>query len=416
MKIVLNGEEKELDIIKQGDIYIYCLNGIKIGGYNPMATNDKIIFEKEMEKSLGDEAASQIKDQLNGLSDKEIETEALDNIKNEEILERDGYKRVTVFDLDEELDNEEEKEEKQRDDEKQEKIRGKEEKITTREVNIKDESELNEIVDGIKTLRNWIGGNIPPEYRKIGVIEADQADKFKDENGNKYAKHSSRYDLVLIDNKGNVKPLKDFVDVEQSSSHGTNPSSQEKGNVQVENDGTANNASKDYKNSGSTVLSLPNGKYLSIGMKEHGDIALYAGKEEYKSRNFASIQLQGKNDVFESNREERESVIRYYEGQHSSDEASKEAQTHKTIDEEECDEKEWKDVNGEPDSSHSHIDFKELAIKLGYHTDNGKPDEEKAKEKYEEEKEKNPEKNPEELIDSLEEEVEEQYRGTINRN
>ena len=124
MKIVLNGEEKELDIIKQGDIYIYCLNGIKIGGYNPMATNDKIIFEKEMEKSLGDEAASQIKDQLNGLSDKEIETEALDNIKNEEILERDGYKRVTVFDLDEELDNEEEKEgdeeEEKEDDEEEE--------------------------------------------------------------------------------------------------------------------------------------------------------------------------------------------------------------------------------------------------------------------------------------------------------
>ena len=81
MKIFLNEEEKNLDIIKRGDTYIYYLDGDEIGGYNPIATKDKIIFEREIEKKLGDEVISQIKDQLNSLSDEEIETEALDSIK-----------------------------------------------------------------------------------------------------------------------------------------------------------------------------------------------------------------------------------------------------------------------------------------------------------------------------------------------
>ncbi len=358
MKVIIDGKEEEIGIRKVGDIYKYYLNGVNIGVYSPDRMEEKILFK---DRTLKDEVAAQIKDQLNGLNDREIEEQAEpSHDEKEEELERD-YRNMTEFDLDEEFGKKEENEHENKEvnNEKEEKIREEEKTITTREVNIKEESELSESVDGIKTLRNWIGGNIPSEYKKIGIIESEQSDKFKDENGNRYTKHGSRYDLVLIDNKGNVKPLKEFVDVEQSSAHGTNPNSLEKGEVQVENDGTANNANKDYKNSGSTVLSLPNGKYLSIGMKEHGDIALYAGKEQYDSREFASVQVRGKNDAFESNREERESVIGYYEGQHSSDEASKEAQIHKTIDGEECDKKEWKDVNGEPDKSHIHIKLDE---------------------------------------------------------
>ena len=81
---------------------------------------------------------------------------------------------------------------------------------------------------------------------------------------------------------------------------------------------------------------------------------MYAGKEERGSREFASVQIRGRNDAFEANREEKESVIGQYEGQYSSDEANNESRGHNDEHGKDCKDKTWEDINGKPDKSHSH--------------------------------------------------------------
>ena len=169
-KFEVNGVEVDVEIRKnEKGIYEYYMQSaepgiyILIGGYDPKIMDDKIIFK---ENTIENEALSQIKDQLNAMSDEEIEKQAELTKMNDELeryAEKNGIEleRAIVIDksyVEESLENDEKEQKEDKPEEQIEKEESKEEEITTtRQVTVKDEFELSEPVDGIRSLKNTLG-------------------------------------------------------------------------------------------------------------------------------------------------------------------------------------------------------------------------------------------------------------------
>ena len=317
MFIEVDGEDVEIKIMKndKGFYEYYML----IGVYDPKIMSDKILFKQN---TIKNEILSQIKDQLNGVDEKEIEKEAEKNeveMALESYLERVNqnrqYRAIVV-----------EKKALEREiNQAIQNFQSKEIEATEKDIWIKDEFDLDEQADGVRSLRRVIG-NIPPEFSKIGMIESSDMDMMRDKKGEKYSTNGVRFDLVVINERtGEIRPLREFADLQQSKTFGDNPRSEEDSYL-ANNDGTAhNNDNADVHEKGIYEIAGKN-LIIELGAKNLGDEVMYVGKRAYGQRNFTGMEMTGDNNFFRPNNDEKERVNGHWEGQYSSSKGLTEAE------------------------------------------------------------------------------------------
>lgn len=356
------GKERKIEITvrqnEKGD-YEYYVENLKIGVYAPKIMKENIMFLEKV-KITDDEITNQIKDVINSKSREEIhkesqETKAIDTYMRN-LGERDISKnKIRIIDLEREKENQEEQKEieEKNIDSKENKGKNEEkiEKATTKDVNVKQEIELDERANDMKSLRQWLGGNVPKDITKIGVIEYDQMDEMKDENGKTYQRPSTRYSLVAINKNSEVEPLSKYLpELQQRSVAGDNPTQEQ---WQVNKDG---NVRKD------AVLSEYElgGKIIQIDNDEGmGRIRVNIGKEERAGTQTMGMEVRDSNDSWVIDVEVRKTMGEYEEkGEDTVEENIAEATQHEEKDQN-CDKMTHEDIDGDPDTKSQHVIDKE---------------------------------------------------------
>ncbi len=396
-----NGELVEITV-KQGkeeNRYDYYIGSIKIGVLNTEVMEENIlIIEKELKDK---DIANEIKDAINILPREVIEKECEENKDIEELI-NERYGELEEIGEIRKIEIREKQEEKNK--EKEDIENAEDTKIaTTSDINIKQSIDLGERANDMHDMRKWLGGQLPSEINRIGVVESYQ---LQDYGG----KNTTRYSLVAIGKDGTVEPLENYIpQLKQRSSAGNNPREE---SYQVRTDGTAEKDAvlSEYE-IGDKIIQLDN--------KEMGRIELNIGEEARNSTKTLTQEVRDENTTFATDRTQR-SVVGEYEskGEDTVEKGIEEAEQHEKLNPN-CDNMTEKDVDGEYTKSHIHKDankivlengkeitFERLAIRWGMFKDDGQPDAEHARNKYIEKQEQNLEKMPEEIVEDLDEEFE----------
>lgn len=340
---------------EKGD-YEYYIENLKIGVYAPKIMKENIMFLEKV-KIADDEIANQIKDVINSKSQEEIhkesqETKAIDTYMRN-LGERDISKnKIRIIDLEREKEeNQKENDEKNSEKQENNKKEGEIEKATTKDVNVKQEIELDERANDMKSIRQWLGGNVPKYITKIGVIESEQIDEMKDENGKSYQRPSTRYSLVAINKNSEVEPLNKYIpELQQRSAAGDNPTQEQ---WQVNKDG---NVKKD------AVLSEYElgGKIIQIDNDEGmGRIRVNIGEEERAGTQTMGMEMRDSNDSWVIDVEVRKTMGEYEEkGEDTVEENIAEARKHEK-DDPNCNKMTHEDIDGDIDTKSQHVINKE---------------------------------------------------------
>lgn len=404
-----DGRIVEVIVRKQDDLFEYYIGNVKIGVLDTNVMQDNILM---LENSLDNEVKSQIKDTIDGLSRKDLEHESDITRKIDTYMRELGDRNLHVRDIrrielseDEEEKSEEGKEDGKRND--SEEVDEKDEAVTTKDVSIKQTIELSERANDMHDIRKWLSGRVPSDAKELGVIESDDMSMLKDSEGNRMKNNTTRYSLVIINNKGEVEPLAKYIpELEQKDSSGNDPREEK---YQVRDDGTVKYDS---------VLSEYSigDKVIQIDNNEYGRVEVNIGEESRDSTQTMGVQLRDSNTTFVPDTSTR-SVIGEYEeeGEDTVEKNLEEAKKHPE-DDVKMDER---DVDGDLETkSHMHIDdkvlledgteitFDDLAIRWGFYNDDGTPDKEHAKERYIEKQMEDVKKEPQEVIEELDEEFE----------
>ena len=374
MKINLNGKNVEVTVVKNPQNkfeYEYYIGNVQIGELNTNIVKYGNIIMREdsyivealqklgvMEKEIGEksntlknEISSQIKDKIDGLSRDEIEnaskeTREIDKYIDEIGIERSHIRDVRILEMDDE-----ESKEKKTDERQKKKSSTKEEKenniTTTKNTNILQEIELSERANDMHDIRKWLGGKIPQNITKVGVIYSDQMNKMKDENGKSYDRNSTRYSLVAISKDGKVEPLQKYIpELQQRSASGDNPISRK---YQVRDDGTLEKDSilSEYE-IGDKIIQLDN--------KEMGRIEMNIGEEARDSTETMGVQLRDSNTIFVPDTSQR-SVIGEYEREGEEDTVEENLAEIKAHEKEhkDCNKATEKDIDGDPSTKSEHV-------------------------------------------------------------
>lgn len=414
MRIILDdGRIAEVIVRKQDNLYEYYIGDVRIGVLDTNVMEDNILI---LENTLDNEIASQIKDAINRLSREDIEFESeitreIDTYMRE-LGDRDLHVRdIRRIEIDEDWGKQpEEEKEEAKDDERddEEEINKKDEAVTTRDVSIKQTIELSERANDMHDIRKWLGGRIPGDAKELGVIESDDMKMMRDAEGKRTKNNTTRYSLVIINNRGEVEPLSKYIpELEQKDSSGNNP---REGKYQVRDDGTVKYDSVLSEYSiGDRVIQIDNNEY--------GRIEVNIGEEARDSTETMGVQVRDSNTTFVPDTTTR-SVIGEYEqnGEDTVEENLEEVKRHPNPDDRRMYER---DIDGDLSTkSHIHIEdkiyltdgtemtFDELARRWGFYREDGTPDGEYAKEKYAEKQNENLEKEPQEIVEELDEEFE----------
>lgn len=404
-----DGRIVEVIVRKQDDLFEYYIGDVKIGVLDTNVMQDNILM---LENSLDNEVKSQIKDAINGLSRKDLEHESDITREIDTYIRELGDRNLHVRDIrrielseDEEEKKEEGKEDGKRND--SEEVDEKDEAVTTKDVAIKQTIELSERANDMHDIRKWLSGRVPSDAKELGVIESDDMNMLKDSEGNRMKNNTTRYSLVIINNKGEVEPLAKYIpELEQKDSSGNDPREEK---YQVRDDGTVKYDS---------VLSeySVGDKVIQIDNNEYGRVEVNIGEEARDSTETMGVQLRDSNTTFVPDTSTR-SVIGEYEeeGEDTVEKNLEEANKHPEDDIKMNE----KDIDGDLETkSHMHIDdkilledgteitFDELAIRWGFYNDDGTPDKEHAKERYIEKQMEDVKKEPQEVIEELDEEFE----------
>lgn len=395
-----NGELVEITV-KQGkeeNRYDYYIGSIKIGVLDTEVMEENIlILEKELKN---EEVANEIKDAINILPREVIEQECEENKDIEELINERYGKLEEIGEI-----RKIEIREKQEENKEKESTEHAEDtkNATTNDINIKQSIDLGERANDMHDMRKWLGGQLPSEINRIGVVESYQ---MQDYGG----KNTTRYSLVAIGKDGTVEPLENYIpQLKQRSSAGNNPREE---SYQIRTDGTAEKDAvlSEYE-IGDKIIQLDN--------KEMGRIELNIGEEARNSTKTLTQEVRDENTTFATDRTQR-SVVGEYEanGEDTVEKGIEEAEQHEKINPN-CDKMTEKDVDGENAKSHVHNDaskiilengkevtFERLAVRWGMFKENGQPDAEHARNKYIEKQEQNLEKMPEEIVEDLDEEFE----------
>ena len=335
--------------------YEYYVGNMKIGLYNPNVMKDEKIVIRS--KTLKDEIANQIKDTIDGMDRSEIEKESQETKKiytyMKELGQREEKTKIVKIDLkeqEENKDNEEKKRDKEKQEEEEESKR-KAKKATTKDVNIKQEVEVNERANDMKDIGQWLGGKLPKDIQKIGVIESTDMNKMQDENGKSYQNGSTRYSLIAINKKGEVEPLSKYIpQLKQRDTSGNNPTEKK---VQVRADG---HVERDAVLSEYEIGE----KVIQIDSKEMGRVEMNIGQEEHGGNDTLTMQARDNNTIYPTGTEVRK-IIGEYEsnGEYVVNKGLEEADKHDE-DEQHLD---HRDVDGDPNTQ-SHDHFEEMAKKI----------------------------------------------------
>lgn len=346
-----NGEKVKIMITSKDGLYEYYMQGTKIGVYDPNKMRDDHILI--LQNTLENELSSQIKDEINAIDKEQIQqeamqTKAIQDYAREE-LEVEKVRNIYTIELPQKDKKKDKENTKKKAPQKTQETKSAkvEEKTTTKDIALKQEIDLSERANDMHNLKKWLGGKIPPEFTKLAVIDSSDMSKMKDENGEKYQRNSTRYDLAVVDKDNNVEPLKKYIpELEQRTASGNNPMAQK---YQVNKQGKVE---KDAILSEYEIA----GKIIQIDNKEMGRVEVNIGHEEYSGNETLGAQLRDSNSVYTTSKETRQ-VMGEYEGNgvRTVDENLKEVEQHEKKNPD-CKEKlTYKDIDGDQNTkSHEH--------------------------------------------------------------
>ncbi len=407
MRIYLeNGELAEITV-KQGKnehIYEYYIGSIKIGVLNDEIMENNILILEDSIKEP--KIAEEIKEAINGLPREDIlqeleENKDIEDYINEKYGEQEKIKEIRKIELNGNKAKIKENKDKDKSNEESELT---EKIVTTDDVKIKQTIDLDERANDMQDVKKWLGGKIPKDVEKIGVVESSDMREYG-------GKNTTRYSLLTISKSGQVEPLEKYIpQLKQRTADGNNPreeSYQVRTNGSVEKDAVLS----EYE-IGDKIIQLDN--------KEYGRVELNIGKEARNSTQTVSQEVRSQNTLFATSKEQR-SVVGEYEsnGENNVEEDIKEAEEHEK-ENPNCDNLQAEDIDGDRQTrSHIHenstevilkdgtkMTFEKLAVRWGLFDDNGHPDIESAKDKYIKEQKENMEKEPDQIIEELDEELE----------
>ena len=373
--IYVNGKEEELSAKKEENGYIYFLGDTIIGGYNPKIMGDDLIIFRE--NTLENQHSDQIKDQIVQVIEKtkkkkeqEKERESInERTRNRNIYEQQmGYqknigqeRRQEKIKQVEETQKRREQVEKEQSREREKQIVGKQQKIqnTVKDINIKQEVDMNTMATDMDTIGKRLeeAGKIKGKEKegKLAFVESDDLDNLRDENGKRLEGHSSRYEAVTIDKKGNVKAL----NLENDTQEGTNPM---ESNYQIKQ----NKNQEIKKGDVLTRLQIQGEETIGIEKGQYGEIEVYhshdktIGGNDIEGNKSLDKQLETKDskNPIEGMDEETQKISQKYQDGYRSVEASyQEAKQHENEKEEPCKDLKAEELDGNPNTvSHSHTD------------------------------------------------------------
>lgn len=371
MKVDLDGKKIEVTVFEhRKNNYEYFIGNVQIGEIDTnIVKYDNIIMRKnsivkalekmgvlekdqqEKQNTLENELSAKIKDQIDNLSREEIrksakETQGIDRYIEENNIPRKQIKDVRILELHRNKEDSENKKKQQKTEIKKHQ-KQEVEKTTTKDINVKQELDLDERANDMHSIRKWLGGQVPHDIEKIGVIEADQMDEMKNEKGQKYKNLTTRYSLVAIGKDGTVEPLQKYIpELRQREASGNNPIPQK---YQVRDDGSV------VKDSILSEFEIGD-KIIQIDNKEMGRIEVNIGEEARNSTETMGVQLRDSNTIFVTDTSQR-SVIGEYEqeGEDTVELNLKEIKAHDKQNPN-CEKTDERDIDGDPDTkSHEHV-------------------------------------------------------------
>ena len=415
-RLNINGKVVGLYLVDELEVGKYYLGSIEIGSFVKKIRENNILFK---EKKIEDEIGKQIRDVIQSidLNKKEISLREEEKKKKHLIekaigLEKDGkIIRIATLDLKQKvIENNDIQKSKiaQINNMSIPKIK---KQSKTKDVNIKQELEMDDKVTDMKTLGQILedNGKLPEvqgkKFVKMGVIESYSKDNLVDENGEKSKINTTRYSFVAISNDGIVIPL----DLSQDHAEGNNP---REINYQVNQKGEVEQDDVLSRfNIGEGTFAIKNGKYGEI--KVYHSPRKTLGGKDLEGNKSLDRELETDN-VWIMGKEERDLAGEYSTGYRSVEEGYQEAKLHE--DEKgkilSKDKVRTEDIDGKINTrSHRHdnVNYEELATKWGYYLE-GKPNIEKAQKLYEEKRKENPGKEEKEIVEMITEELEDEIQ------
>lgn len=337
--------------------YEYYIGDILVGVYDSDVMGDNKFLEVDLERNntvaneLSAESRdeikqiiSQVKEQMNQMNIEGIEKEAEENVAIDRYLQEIGVERekvkITFMDLDRKKEKERlEKVEDTKDTTEKE-------QLTTRDVNVKQEIDLGERATDVEDFKKWLGGRLPEDAQKIGVIDSNEMSQMKDEEGNVIANSSTQLGLVVINKDKKVEPLKKYIpELEQNHSSGNNPMQSQ---YQLDTDGTVEKdpVLSEYR-IGRKIIQLD---------KDHGDdLEVNIGKYSPHGNELVTTRMRDRNTQFATDIETRRAAMGHYKGVYESRNSYQEAQEHEKAG---CDPEKLttQEIDGEKETGHQHIE------------------------------------------------------------
>lgn len=408
--VAIEGKQVEILAKIESEMIKYYYLQCCIGIFTPKIPNQTIIFKQE---TLENRVEADIKDDLQRseitpLEKEQIEQflkkikvlEIIDRIKLQDrgIKQRSNYQKTMPQ---KKLEKQTKEEDRLKEQEKITKIaktnlKPKEIKNTIKDINIKQEVNMNTRVTDKSNLKQVLQkkDKMPSfkhgdEALKMGIVESDDVKNLKNEKGEKEQGHNSRYEAVVITKKGKVQTL----DLENDTQEGNNPIEK---NYQVKQNDTVKK--------GDVISRLKVGEgTIGIEKGQYGEVEVYHsprktiggnGIEGNKSLDRQLETSNSKNTLEGTNIETLKLAEEYGDGYRSVEEGYQEVKEHQKT-RPNCEPKNAKDLDGDKNTvSHTHdtqdfielssgkkVTYQQLASRWGFYKD-GKPDATFIKEKF----------------------------------
>lgn len=413
-RLKIKGKVFGLYLVDEEEISKYYLDTIEIGTFVKKLKQNNIIFK---DKKIEDEIGKQIRDVVQSidLTKKEISLREEEKKQKHLIEKALGIEReneimqIAILDLKQEIKKSEQNRNKQIQQNMNRISISPKRQTKERDVNIKQELDMNDKVTDMKTLGQLLQSNnkLPQmegkKFTKMGVIESDHIDEVVNTKGENEKAKTTRYSFVAIANDGTVVP----INLSQDYAEGNNP---REANYQVNQKGevTQDDVSSRFK-IGQGTFAIKNGEYGEIKVY-HSPRKTIGGKDQEGNKSL-DRELETDN-VWIMKKEERDLASEYKTGYRSVEKGYQEAKQHEDETGEILpgDEMKTQDIDGnENTKSHTHdnVNYEELASKWGYYID-GKPNNEKAQELFEQKRKENPEKQEKEIIEMITKDLEDE--------
>lgn len=365
----VNGENKQLGVEKEGDLYKYILGNEVVGVFDPDVMADTLIVFREntLENALSDQIRDEITQIIEIAGKEEILNTEPEKEQAENVYDRQmGYQKAVGREEKKKLERKDvtldkDKRKKEITEETTEKVEN-----TTGDIQIKQEVDMDAMATDMDSVGERLekAGKIKGSNEKggkLGIVESDELDNLRDENGKRLEGHSSRYEAVVITNKTgrDGKPIVRALDLENDTQEGTNPTEQ---NYQV--DQNKNQAAK--KGDVLTRLKVQGEETIGIENDQYGEEKVYhssnktIGGNGIEGNHSLDKQLEtsnSKNPVEGTDEQTQKLSQEYQDGYRSVEASYQEAKQHENVQEEPCEEMQQEDMDGNPNTStHNHID------------------------------------------------------------